>query len=201
MSITDFSSLQSAIGDFLNRSDLTSVLPTFIQMCEADVNRRLRHWQMEVKDTITVDAQFEDLPTGWRETIRCDVQGGPRLKLVAHPEMQAMRAETEDTSGEPRFYAFVAGQMEFFPTPDGSYTINHVYFKEITALDESNTTNWLLTNYPDVYLYGSLAHTAPYLVEDARLPVWESLYEKAMQGAKSESDRARHSGTQRIKVR
>lgn len=201
MSITDFDSLKSAIADFLNRTDLTSTIPTFIQLCEAEVNRELRHWQMEVRDTITADAQFENLPTGWIETIRCDVSGGPRLQLVAHPEIQAMRADVEDTTGEPRFYAFVAGQMEFFPTPDGTYTVNHVYYKEITELSEGNTSNWLLTSHPDVYLYGSLAHAAPYLVEDARLPVWRSLYAAALSGAQRASKRARHSGTQRIKVR
>lgn len=201
MSITDFDSLKTAVGDFLNRSDLTSAIPTFIQLCEAEVNRNLRHWQMETRDTITANAQFENLPSGWLETIRCDVSGGDRLKLLAHPEMQAMRAEVEDATGEPRFYAFVAGQMEFFPTPDGDYTVNHVYFKEITALSDENTSNWLLTSHPDVYLYGSLTHSAPYLVEDSRLPVWRALYVDAVQSCQRASDRARHSGTQRIKVR
>lgn len=201
MSITTYAELQTAVGDFLNRSDLTSAIPTFIQLAEAEVNRALRHWQMETKDTITADAQFEDLPTGWLETIRMDVSGGPRLELLSHPEIEAKRAETENATGEPRFYAFVAGQVEFFPTPDGTYTVNHVHFDEIAALSDSNTSNWLLSSHPDIYLYGALSHSAPYLVEDQRLPVWRSLYAEAVSACQRASDKARHSGTQRIKVR
>ena len=201
MAIGTYSELQTAVGDFLNRSDLTSAIPNFIALAEADVNRRLRHWRMEVNTTLTANAQYEDLPTGWLETVRMSVSGGPRLELLAHPEMEAKRAKAENATGEPRFYAFVAGQIEFFPTPDGDYTINHAYIGKTDALSDAAPTNWLLTDHPDVLLYGALTHSAPYLVEDQRVPVWSALYEQALTGCQISSDRARHSGTQRIKVR
>lgn len=194
MTITNYTTLQSTMGDFLNRSDLTSVLPVFVQMCEARINRELRHWQMETNTTYTADARYEDLPTGWLETIRLDVSGGDRLTLLSHGEMAALRASNDDTAGEPSYYAFVAGQIELYPTPGSAYTINHAYFAEIPDL-ATNTTNWLLTAAPDVYLYGSLIHAAPYLVEDQRLPVWEAMYMQAMTALQAASKQARHSGT------
>ena len=201
MTITTYATLKTAIGDFLNRDDLTSVIPTFIQMAEARINRELRHWQMETKTTASASGQYTTLPTDWIETIRLDVDGGPRLQLVSHAEMQAMRADAEDTGGEPCFYAFVAGQIELFPSPDSTYTLNHVYVASITALSADDDTNWLMTAGPELYLYGALLHSAPYLVEDNRQPVWGSLYANALEGLNSTSSKARTSGAMRVKVR
>ena len=46
-------------------------------------------------------------------------------------------------------------------------------------------TNALLQEAPDAYLYGSLIASAPFLVEDARLEVWGSLYRAAMEELKA----------------
>jgi hypothetical protein len=54
------------------------------------------------------------------------------------------------------------------------------YYAKPQALDAGNQTNWLLTKAPDVYLYGSLKHSAPWLEDDARIQVWESLYQQAL---------------------
>ena len=47
MAITTYAELQSSIADFLDRDDLTSVIPTFISLAEADMNRQIRHWRQE----------------------------------------------------------------------------------------------------------------------------------------------------------
>ena len=51
MALTTYAELKTAIGDFLNRDDLTSVAPDFISLAEADINRRVRHWRMEGRAT------------------------------------------------------------------------------------------------------------------------------------------------------
>ena len=66
----------------------------------------------------------------------------------------------------------------------------------------SNSDNWLLDDSPDVYLYGSLMHSAPYLQEDARITVWAQLYSAAVARLNESSDRSRHSGSGlKLKVR
>lgn len=200
--ITSYSTLQAAVADFLNRDDLTAMIPTFIQMAEARVSRELRHWRMEVNATYSADAQYEALPSDWVETIRLYVPGGNRLGLVSHAEIEAMRTENDDVTGAPRYYALVAGQIETYPTPSEATTVNHLYYGKIPALSDSDTSNWLLDEAPDVYLYGSLLHSAPYLVEDQRLPIWASLHDQAIMALQAASDRARHSGTGlKMKVR
>jgi len=47
-----------------------------------------------------------------------------------------------------------------------------IYRKNIPALSVTNTTNWLLALAPDLYLYGALLESAPYIKEDARIQTW-----------------------------
>ena len=41
--------------------------------------------------------------------------------------------------------------------------------KSLTALSDSNASNNILTNYPELYLYGALAESAPFIMQDERL--------------------------------
>ena len=86
------------------------------------------------------------------------------------------------------------GQFQLYPTPDAQYTIELLFFEKIPAL-ASNTTNWLVEGYPDIYLYGSLMHSAPYLQEDARMAVWAQMYAAAVLRLNESSDKARYSGS------
>ena len=44
----------------------------------------------------------------------------------------------------------------------------------LTALSNSNTTNWLLTNHTDAYLYGALAEAEPFVHDDPRVGIWKA---------------------------
>lgn len=197
MTLSTFSELKSAIQDFLNRDDLASVVPTFIALAEARINRDLRHFNMETRSTATLSGRYIALPDDWIETIRIHVSGdgGPDLELVSQNDMAQMRGRSNDTGGRPRFYAVTAGQLEVYPTPDAAYDLEIVYVGKVPALSDSSATNWLLSAYPDIYLYGSLVHSAPYLTDDGRTQVWAALYQSAMEAANMESRKGKHSGT------
>ena len=70
MSISTFDELKTSVADFLNRDDLTNVIPQFIKLAEARANREIRHWRMEKRATATLDTQFTSLPTDFLEAIR-----------------------------------------------------------------------------------------------------------------------------------
>ena len=73
MSITTYAELQSAVGDWLNRDDLSPVVTSFISLAEARINRDLRHRQQETRSALTVGARYVDLPADWLETIRIQI--------------------------------------------------------------------------------------------------------------------------------
>lgn len=204
MTITTYATLKTAIADFLNRDDLTSVIPTFIALAEADMQRKLRHWRMETRATAQLDTQFSAIPSDWVETIRFYLTTGEtsRLELISQAEMIDRKQADGNVTGRPYYYAMTGSQFELYPVPDGQYTGELLYFAKIPALSDSATTNWLLTNAPDAYLYGALIHSAPYLKDDARIQVWAALYQSAIDNLNTSSNDARHSGTGlRMKIR
>lgn len=195
MSISTFAELKSNIADFLNRDDLTSVIPTFISLAEAQINRDLRHWKMKTRLSFVIDSEYEDLPDDWLETVSLNAGNKYPLKLASRETIADKRMGSEDTSGIPQFYSHVADQFEIYPTPNDTYTGDLLYYKKVPALSDSNTTNWLLSDSPDVYLYGALLHSAPYLQEDGRAATWAQLYGAAMQKLNLSSETATMSGS------
>jgi hypothetical protein len=69
-----------------------------------------------------------------------------------------------------------------------------IYYAKLSKLSTSNTTNWLLTKAPDVYLYGSLLQAAPYLQDDARIQVWAGLYKTGIEELQIADERGATSG-------
>ena len=65
--------------------------------------------------------------------------------------------------------------------------------------DRSDTTtfNWLLQDEPDLYLYGTLMQSAPYLLDDARTQTWGALYTNALNSLQVASDDTRYGGSGR----
>ena len=198
MAITNYSNLQTTIADFLNRDDLTSVIPVFIQLAEGQMNRDVRHWQMETRSSGQQSAgdQYMQIPSDWLETIRFHLTGGGTqvLDLISRAAMADKREGAEDMSGSPQYYCHADGQFELYPTPDADYDMELLYVAKIPDL-ATNSTNWLLTLAPDVYLYGSLLHSAPYLQEDARVAVWAQMYSAAVARLNEASEKARYSGS------
>ena len=199
MAITTYTNLKSTIADFLNRSDLDTVITTFIDLAESQMNRDIRHWEMEnlVSGQQSQGDKYMQVPADWLETIRFQVTTGniSTLELASMASIADKRQNTNDAAGTPRFYSHVRGEFELFPTPDEDTDFELLYYQKIPALTDSNATNWLLDYAPDVYLYGSLVHSAPYLKDDERLNVWAQLYSAAVVQLNAQSERVKNSGS------
>ena len=194
MALSNYGELKTAIADFLNRDDMTTIIPTFVALAESQIARDLRHWRQERRVTTTLDERFENLPTDWIEGIHLYLSDGSQIEYASVAEIGRQKVLTNDTAGKPRLYTINSGQIEFYPAPDDQYTLTMVYYARIPAFAVDADDNWLLSNYPDVYLYGSLLQSAPYLAEDARIAVWAQLYGASVKNLGDDSTRARSSG-------
>lgn len=204
MAITTYAELKTAIAEWLNRDDLTSTIPDFITLAEESMALNMRHWRMENRATATLDSQYEALPARFVAPIRLSLTGGNTyaLEQVSQAQLMDRRSQASNVSGRPQYYALTQGEIEVFPTPDADYTLELVYYEKAEALSDSNTTNWILDNYPSVYLYGSLMHTAPFLKDDPRLQVWASLYQQGVASVNGDEEKAKFGATGlRMKVR
>jgi hypothetical protein len=200
MSISSYSELKSSIADFLNRDDLTSVIPTFISLAEAQMNRDLRHWRMEERSTATLDTQYSALPDDWLQTISLSLDN-QRLEYVSRDNMLELAEKTSIQTGATQYYTLVGGELEFYPRPADSSTMTLIYVQKIPALSDSTATNWVLDTFPEVYLYGSLLHSAPYLHDDARVQTWGGLYAAAAKQVNDDGARAKSGTNMRLRVK
>lgn len=199
MALSTFAELKSSIADWLNRNDLTSVIPDFISLTEAQMNRSIRHWRMEKRVETTLDEQYENLPSDFMETLELTLTDGDMLTLISTADMQRRKRDSV-TSGKPKYYRVSSDQFEFYPAPDSSYTLSLQYYGKTPALSDSNTSNWILEYAPDLYLYGSLLQAAPYLGEDARIQTWGTLYASALEAIEQENMTAKYSGPLKMGV-
>lgn len=198
MALTNYTGLKASIADFLNRDDLTSVIPDFVALAEAQINRDIRHWKMEARTSGQQDPadEYMQIPADWVETIRLHLTGTGTsvVNLVSRDAMADKRAAQENAAGTPRMYTHANGQFQLYPTPDATTNFELLYYQKIPSLI-TNTDNWLLLEAPDVYLYGALLHSAPYLAEDARVAVWAQMYSAAVQRLNQVSEDAMFSGS------
>jgi hypothetical protein len=193
MTITSYATLQSEIASWLNRDDLSSIIPTFIQFVESDVNSRLRHQKMVVRAQATSNQEYVQLPGDWLEAINIHiVDGAQPLRFVTLDE--ADRINKQQIVTQPSFYSIMDDALEIVPAPGSNIDIEMIYYGKIPALSNQNTSNWLLVKAPDLYLYGSLVHAAPYLLDDQRVGLFANMYNSRLEALALESDKAVHSG-------
>lgn len=201
MAITTYSELKTAVADWLNRSDLTSAIPNFIALAEAEMNRQIRHRKMVTRATATMDTPYFAVPADWKETIRFQLNTNPVTPLVfVTPEQLLEDSQKYSAANQPMFYTTIGQQFEVLPQPDGSYEAELLYYAKLPSLSEAAPTNWLLTESPDIYLYATLIQSAPYLKEDERTPVWTAMYDRLVNDMLLADERARI-GSSKLKAR
>ena len=183
MALSTYSELKTAIAGWLRRTNLTDQIPDFITLCEAQFNRRLRLSPMVERADAVLDTEYGALPGQMISPVRFIMQTDPltELRLVSAERLEAMKAaRTLETSTKPEYWAIVGEQYQLYPAPGTAYTGQMTYWKKVPALSDASPTNWLLTEAPDLYLYGSLMQSAPYLRSDERIETWASFYRTAV---------------------
>jgi|TARA_R100000664_G_scaffold29196_1_gene40938 hypothetical protein len=187
-----YSELKTNIANYLNRSDLTSFLDIFIDNTEAELNRRLRTKDMVKRATATADSQYLALPTDWLEAINVEITSNNFRPLFQQSieSLDVYRQANDNVTGSPIYFAVVDKSLELAPTPDTSYTLQLTYYGSVDALSDSQTTNFVSTGHPDVYLYGALKHASIFLMEDERVPLFTAQFEKALEEMRLEQEKA-----------
>lgn len=198
----NYQELQDAIAKWLiNRTDLVEEIPWFIRTAEASINRKLRTRQMVNRSQVTATTRYLQLPGDWRKAWNIQrVEDHYPLEYLTPAEMDKERyelAKRPEKMPYASFYSLFGDSIELLPSPteDDPVAIEMLYYAAIRPLSDEHPENWLLTAHPDIYLYGALIHTAPFLMDDERLAVWEKLFKEALAEANIEDADAKRSGT------
>lgn len=156
----NYTDLKAEVARYLHRTDLNSQIPTFIGMAEAAIFRELDVRELQTTATLTISGEVASLPLDFGSLVKLEgVAGGTAYALdyQSKPERS-----TSDPNAAPTVYAFEAGKIRVFGAGDGT-TFTLSYTPKITALSNSNATNWLLDNAPDLYLFASCLEGAKYV--------------------------------------
>ena len=181
----------------LIRTYLTTPIKTFFQLAEASVKRDKRVRKLTNRGTFSISADGSALPSDFH-SLESWYHDGPTyygpIEIVNADMIGHLKGKT-GTTGPPAHAAIVDGLARYAPEPDGTYSTQMTYWAKVSSLGSGNTTNWLLDDHPDIYVYGSLVHTAPYLKDDARVAIWQSLLESALEQLDRATEDEMFSGT------
>ena len=210
MALSTYAELKTSIANWLNRSDLTSeIADDFIKLTEADFNAKLRIRQMEQIDTVTINAETVTVPTGFISVRSFYILSGNKYPLEYLTPSNLFETRGGSRTGRPRAYTIEADneteQFRFGPSPDTSYTGYLSYYKAIAALSDSDTSNYILSTHPNIYLYGSLYHAANFLggMDPDQKQNWLQMYIAAMERCENNDKQDSYGGapvTQRTDV-
>ena len=197
MAISNYSELQTAVANWLDRDDLSARIPEFISLAEARFNRLLRLRSMESKQTAsTVGGQRNyNLPASYIQMRNFQLNTSPLTTLsYVTPEIYD-RVWGGSTGGIPKFYTIVADEISLGPIPGSVLTMEMLFYRRFDNLSASTTTNWLLTYAPDIYLYASMLEAEPFIMNDERVPLWATALERAITDMQEQDNKDRHSGS------
>lgn len=191
MAISTYGQLKTAVASWLHRTDLTTVIPDFVALAESAIRRDVRCQAMEQQATGALSAATLALPTRFAEARRV-VLGDYLLEYVTP---QVFWPIAESTT----YNYTIIGDDFHFQQSTGSYEIE--YYQWFAAFADDGDTNWLLTNHPEIYLFGTLAEAAIYIRADPSM--YAARYGAAVQQIRSSENRKRFQGplTVRAEVR
>lgn len=209
--IANYSDLKTAVAEWLVRTGDTAVegrADEFIALFEAEfiLDPEMRTFEMEELDTATLSGAATALPDGFLQMIRLQItnlSGGVSNQTLTYvsPQSAGILDATQSTYGTPKNYTVLAGQIIVSPqkwVPTGA-TLELAYYK-FAPLSVTNVTNWLLTKYPNIYLYGALMQCAAYIDDKDTVAQWAAGMTAAL-GKLSKSDRKRKIGSGPLVVR
>lgn len=198
MALANYTDLQASIAGWMNRSDLTSVIPDFVVLAESRISRDLRIRKQVANTTLTTVAgtQSVTLPADFLEIENLTVSSAspPGALSVVTPEIMDRKFPANYQTGQPQVYTIVGDKMLFGPTPDAAYTISLDYYQKLAALS-ATPTNWLLTNHPMVYLAGSMCEACIYTKDVDGLALWDARYRAEVKQLQDVDDDALRTGS------
>jgi len=199
MALNNFDNLKSKIIDQSHRNDLTpDRLEDFIQQAEQEFYAnsieplQIRDIEKTSNQDTVVDSGVLALPSGYQSmrSILIDDKstGAQRYELTyLAPELRAK----DSASGTPSCFT-VTDQIEFNRPCDAVYNVEIKYFGKLTGLSDAATTNDILTNFPNMYLFGALWALHQWAVMPDMAEYYYGKFINSIRGANNADSIGRH---------
>lgn len=196
MSLTNYADLQASVATWLQRSDLTATIPDFITLFEACANRRLRVRQQETTAELTPTSGTMALPTDYLSWRRLTWTGDPSRDLQ-YVEPSWMQSTFPNNAVDlPSVFTIEGGNIIQRPVDATNTVLEFVYLAKIPPL--SIGPNWLMTEHPDLYLFGTLVEAQAYAVNADTAVLWKARRDELFQEIETLSGKTRGPSAVRV---
>lgn len=157
MALANYTDLKAAIASFYARTDLTSYLDDFIDLCEAEMQREVKLLDFETTGTITITSGSGSLPTGFGgfRSVSWEYTPDVPLTYVTPQRWEELLAADYSIA-----YVYTITGSTIKVAEDKTGTLNVTYLARFTPLSSGASTNAIITNHPDAYLNGCLKYAA-----------------------------------------
>jgi hypothetical protein len=208
MAIDTYAKLQSEILDTLDRTDLVADVTEFtpgtiegavqraISKAERRIIRRLRTREFETSSSISTVSGTEtiSIPSDLVMIKAAVIQTNPNVVLQQKDLTTLLNDNPSTATGTPASYAAFGTSLYLRPVPGTAQTIKLFYYNSPTPLSDSNTSNTILTKYPDLLLYGALIEITAHVEDDERLQIWKGAFDEAVKDITEDNTLNRWSG-------
>jgi len=157
MAIQSYSDLIAAIDSYTVSAGAPGDL--CVMLAEEALRPLLKHYRMEQKVSQIV-------PGGTSPTLPDDFQEA-RAFLIDGKRPRPLSFQNSNFDGSHLGYVLTGTTLELRPVPTEDYQFDLYYYQRLPSLSPTNTTNWLLTYFPTVYLRASLAQAYHWLKDAA----------------------------------
>jgi len=192
-----YAGLKASIADFLGRGDLTATIPDFIILAEAQMARRFaaaasagmpvpRRLLVRAQAQLDAGEEFVAVPGRFIGPRTFVLRDEPAVELsYLSPEtfLAAKKTLLWNVGDRPKYYTVLGEAFQLLPAPGAVVEAEMSFLQMPMALGGANPSNWVLQQYPDIYLYGALTQSAPYLDNDERIGTWGALFTQAIADA------------------
>ena len=180
MSITNYSELQTAVASWLKRADLTAQIPDFIRLAEIRIKSvvDIRTLETTADLTTTPSSATVNLPSDFKSPIALWLADINPQEQIGQLLPQSM--PYNETPNRPQYWAIDGQTIRFQCPANASYPLKFRY-SQLFELSDGNPTNYVLTDFPDVYLFGALFEAADYTFDDNSAMKWNAKFLDAVQ--------------------
>lgn len=189
--ITNYATLQTAVGDYLARDDLSGWIPNFIQNAENKLRRTLNLRNEETALSVSISSGVAAVPSAFKALKFAYYDRSP-IQLLRWVSINELYNDYPNrATGVPCVISREGSNFVFGPASNDG-TLKGIYYAKKDPL-RTTDPSWYATNAPEVLLYGSLLEAAPFLINDERIPVWQMFFNDAVETLKEEQNNSEHS--------
>lgn len=176
-------------GGFTSDSDplVYTQLPRIINNAErrCALELKIQGFVQAVTTTLVVGQAIYEKPDRWRDTINVTVDNQP-IFARSYDYCRSYWPDPSET-GTPQFYAdYDYTHWLIVPTPATASTMEVLYYELPQLLDSDHQSNWLTNYAPTLLLYACLLEAAPFMKNDVRIPMWQTMYDRVAQSITGE---------------